>query len=342
MLAFVLRMFPSHHVSMFGIPFILFLIRMKLSTGILLPCSLCPMGGEPLNKEAWLNDKNKSCGEFSSNFTQYGLNHEDACTTAIRDLKNYQDICGCPEVVIMSEPCTLCPEGGDPFNLDKKPDSLKGKTCKEYSDEFIKYGLSSDEACTEANKKLETLHSECSCRISSSTGPLPPPVCTLCPEGGDPANLDKKPDSLNGKTCKEYSDEFIKYGLSSDEACTEANKNLETLHSECSCRISSSKPLTGPKCTLCVGGDIPTNADLKPEGLNGKTCKEYSDEFSVHGIATDPICQAEVTKARLFHRECGCQKFIQEPEPPRSMSRLYRSSSLFLSAIGFGFSITLF
>ena len=270
MLAFVLRMFPSHHVSMFGIPFILFLIRMKLSTSILLPCSLCPMGGEPLNKEAWLNDKNKSCGEFSSNFTQYGLNHEDACTTAIRDLKNYQDICGCPEVVIMSEPCTLCPEGGDPFNLDKKPDSLKGKTCKEYSDEFIKYGLSSD------------------------------------------------------------------------EACTAANKNLETLHSECSCRISSSKPLTGPKCTLCVGGDIPTNADLKPEGLNGKTCKEYSDEFSVHGIATDPICQAEVTKARLFHRECGCQKFIQEPEPPRSMSRLYRSSSLFLSAIGFGFSITLF
>ena len=207
------------------------------------------------------------------------------------------------------------------------------------ADEFNQYGLSTDKNCMDANKLLETLHSDCSCPISS-TGPLPPSLCTLCPEGGDPANVDKKPDSLKGKTCKEYSDEFKQYGLSSDISCEDANKNLETLHSECSCKIST-KPPTGPACTLCVGGDIPTKGDMKPEGLSGKTCKEYSGEFSEYGTATDPICQAEVTKARLLHRECGCEKFIEEPEAP-SMSHLYGLSINQLCTIGFILAITLF
>jgi len=174
--------------------------------------------------------------------------------------------CGCPVPETVEKTCTLCPDAADAFNANKTfPDS--SITCQDIAEIPA---IDGDQTCNE----LLQMGSYCDCAT-------PIERCEICPNGGEPQNLERQ-FLTTGETCAYVMDVL---DISPKNNCDMYLPDLMVdVPSFCGC------PNTEPpkNCNLCPDGTHMTDGSKPIIYVPGSTCSDF-DAYTAY-ITDDELC----------------------------------------------------
>lgn len=214
--------------------------------------------------------------------------------------------CGCEVPRVVSESCSLCPNGSTDVDLDRELPDAPGVTCR---DILQVPKIDGDESCSLLQSKYAFW---CDC-------PRAQPSCTLCPTGVFPPKPNKALPFDTNLYCGDIATEFL---ISTPNQCADLEAEIPLdLASYCECPGSES-PET---CSLCPDG-YAINDYVVVE--NDLTCSD------IHQMARFSLDTNVCAILEDVHDQCCTDlRFASEGDSSRAVRTFPRDSLMVVGSV---------